>query len=82
LPAAKTRTMMPISAAVVNPIVATIETSIHASMKVSVFKEERGREAVASWRRLLQLPTDHGFSDSVYARSCDQPLMDGVYVAT
>jgi len=73
---------MPIIAAVVNPIVATIEISMHASMKLIVRKVEKRSGAASCCCIAAQagprLPVDHGFSDSVYARSWDQPLMAGV----
>jgi hypothetical protein len=73
-------------AAVVNPIVAMIEISIHASMKLIVRKGKKERSGVASCCCIVvqanpRLPVDHGFNDSVYARSWDQPLMAGVCAA-
>ena len=60
-------------AAVVNPIVATIEISMHASMKLIVQKGKEGSGAASCCCIVMQagprLPVDHGFSDSVYARS-------------
>ena len=66
---------MPITAAVVNPIVATIDRSINASGLYSMKKSKSG----AIKRDGIPDPLgDHGFSDSVYARSWDQPLMNGI----
>jgi hypothetical protein len=80
--AEKTSTMMPITAAVVNPIVATIDISIKYLPDIFIARERNGaRRPHHSDCKPSDSKGGYGFSDSVYARSCDHPLMAGVCAA-
>jgi hypothetical protein len=72
---------MPITAAVVNPTVAAIDISITYLPDTYISRKRNGARVFASQR--LQSPwlPGYGFRDSVYALSCDHPLIAGVWAA-
>jgi hypothetical protein len=80
----KTSTITPITAAVVKPTVAAIDISIKYLPDIFIARERKGarRRHHIIMTAFLLTPGGYGFSDSVYARSCDHPLMAGVCAAT